>query len=263
MGVIVIKLGGSLQGGADTALAGAVQEARRRGWPVVLVHGGGPRISKRLRDAGIELPFVNGLRQTTDEAMPHVMAALAECNRDIAETLARRGVPVAALADGEIVVAKDVGRLRTGDVAGVRVDPIQAAVSSGRVPVIAPFGRDAAGQPYNINADHAASHIARALGATRLVFLTDVPGIYRDFEAGDLLLDTTPDELEDLLQAGAFNTGMIPKVNAVLHAVRHGVREVWVVDGRDPEAVQMAALGTSERRARGTRLAVQTEGVTA
>ncbi|WP_067851228.1 acetylglutamate kinase [Alicyclobacillus mali (ex Roth et al. 2021)] len=263
MGVIVIKLGGSLEGSAGAALAGAVQEAGRRGSPVVLVHGGGPRISKRLRDAGIELPFVNGLRQTSEEAMPHVMAALAECNRDIAEALAGRGVDVAAFADGEIVVAKDVGRLRTGDVAAVRVDPVRGAVASGCVPVIAPFGRDAAGRPYNINADHAASHIAGALGATRLVFLTDVPGIYRDFEAGDLLLDTTPDELEHLLQAGAFSTGMIPKVNAVLHAAQHGVREVWVVDGRDLEVLQMAMFGTSERRAAGTRLVAIKEGVTA
>ncbi|MDI9260663.1 acetylglutamate kinase [Alicyclobacillus sendaiensis] len=263
MGVIVIKLGGSLEGSAETAVASAVQDALRRGWPVVLVHGGGPRISKRLRDAGIELPFVQGLRHTTEEAMPHVMAALAECNRDIVESLARHGVPVVAFADGEIVVAKDVGRQRTGEVAGVRVDAVRQAISSGRVPVIAPFGRDAAGWAYNINADHAASHIARALGAARLVFLTDVPGIYRDFKARDLLLDTTPEELERLLREGAFGAGMVPKVNAVLHAVRHGVREVWVVDGRDQEAVRMAAMGTNERRAAGTRLAAHIEGVTA
>lgn len=257
--MIVIKLGGSLEGGAETALARAVQEAQRRGWPVVLVHGGGPRISKRLRDAGIELPFVNGLRQTTAEAMPHVVEALADCNRDISVALARHEVRVAPFAGGDIVVAKDVGRDRTGDVAAIRTGPVQEAAASGRVPVVAPFGRDAAGTPYNINADHAASHIAQALGADRLVFLTDVPGIYRDFAARDLLLDTTAEELGRLLEQGAFSTGMIPKVEAVLYAVQHGVREVWIVDGRDEDAVMAAVLGRNDKRTSGTRLSARTE----
>ena len=136
------------------------------------------------------------------------------------------------------------------------MEPVRRAVAAGCVPVIAPFGRDPSGAPYNINADHAASHIARALGAERLVFLTDVPGIYRDFAAGNLLLDTTTDELEHLLQTGAFSTGMIPKVQAMLYAARHGVREVWVVDGRDGGAVRAAVLGSEEKRATGTRLAI-------
>ncbi|SIS99540.1 acetylglutamate kinase [Alicyclobacillus vulcanalis] len=261
--MIVIKVGGSLEGSAELALVEAVREARRREWPVVVVHGGGPRISKRLRDAGIELPFVNGLRQTTAEAVPHVVAALAECNREISESLARHGLPVQAFADGEVVIARDVGRDRTGEVGGVRVEAVRAAAQSGRVPVIAPFGRDEAGQPYNINADHAAAQIARAVQAPRLLFLTDVPGIYRDFEARDLLLDTSREELAMLLASGAFSTGMIPKVTAVLYAAEHGVREVWVVDGRDQDAVMCAALGQSDRRAVGTRLVGCTEGVTA
>lgn len=132
---------------------------------------------------------------------------------------------------------------------------------TGNIPLLPPYGKSASGDFYNLNADVAAAHVAEAVQADRLIFLTDVPGVYADFEAGTRLLDTTPQELRQLMASGSFTSGMIPKVTAMLYAAERDIPEVWVVDGRNADSVQFA-LGLSmaeEPRDRGTKLSRSTE----
>ncbi|TDY46719.1 N-acetylglutamate kinase [Alicyclobacillus sacchari] len=253
---VVVKLGGSLDGRGIEALAPALREALARGWGPILIHGGGPAITRRLATYGIELPFTNGLRATTVDAIDHVVSALQMCNAELTEALSAAHVPITPLTDGWTVQARDIGAERTGEVAAISESRVKEACEEGFVPLLTPFGRDAAGAFYNLNADAVAAHVAQTMDAARLVFLTDVAGVYRDYQAGELLTETTAAELEDLLAAGSFTAGMIPKVTAMLYAARQGVDEVWVVDGRDHESVATAVLGDTAglTRRRGTRL---------
>ncbi|SDW91532.1 N-acetylglutamate kinase [Alicyclobacillus hesperidum] len=253
---VVVKLGGSLDGQGTEALAAALHGALVRGWNPILVHGGGPAITRRLTAYGIQLPFIRGLRATTVEAIDHVVAALQICNSELADALSGEGIPVSPLTDGWTVQARDIGAERTGDVAGIDSSRVREACRHGFVPLLTPFGRDSEGAFYNLNADAVAAHVAQTMNAARLVFLTDVAGVYRNYETGELLMDTTAAELENLLLAGSFTAGMIPKVNAMLYAARQGVGEVWVVDGHDKESVSAAVLDDAANcpRRTGTRL---------
>lgn len=249
----VLKMGGSLQGAGLEALAGAIAWCQSHQRRVVVVHGGGPRISQALRDAGIDLPFVSGERVTTPEAMAVVEHVLArDINRELTERLQSAGIDAIGLSglDGVLEAAPLSGRGRTARVRHVNTESIELLVAEGHVPVLAPLGFDGtgydtgtgtgAGQSYNINADLAAGAVAGALGAERVVFLTDVPGIYENFEAKELLTDTSAEHLQHLLHAGRFHSGMIPKVNAVLSALAAGVQSAFVVDGADALALLWA-----------------------
>lgn len=255
----VLKMGGSLQGAGLEALTGAIAWCQGRGQRVVVVHGGGPRISQALKESGIDLPFVDGERVTTADGMFVVERVLArEVNRELTESLQKAGIDAAGVsgAQGVLEAAPLPGRERTARVGRVVTEPLERLVACGLVPVIAPIGFDADGLSYNINADLAAGAVAGALGAGRVVFLTDVPGIYENFEAKALLTDTSAEHLEQLLRAGRFHSGMIPKVNAVLSALAAGVQTAFVVDGADARALRWAVgAGVGEFATAGTGVA--------
>ncbi|GGJ03200.1 acetylglutamate kinase [Alicyclobacillus cellulosilyticus] len=253
MAVTVLKIGGALRDDALQAVVRAVHAARRAGDDVAVVHGGGPRITAALAEAGIELPFVDGLRLTTPEAVTVVERVLArEVNGELVAQLCAAGLPACGLsgADGILWARGLPGMQRTGEVARVEVQPVRAAWSAGHVPVLAPVGVDEHGRRYNVNADLAAAAVAGRLGARRVVFLTDVPGIYEDFAAKRLLTDVRAERLRALRSAGCFTAGMIPKVEAVLAAIDAGVKQVYVVDGRDEAAVTWAATDAGEAEPR-------------
>jgi acetylglutamate kinase len=242
---VVVKYGGNAMT-SDTLRAAFAEDVvflRYAGVRVVVVHGGGPQISAHLDRLGIANEFRGGLRVTTPETMEVVrMVLVGQVNSDVVALVNAHG-PFAvglsgedahlftaerrdALVDGELV---DIGLV--GDVVRVQPQVVRALLDAGQVPVVATVARGVDGQVYNVNADTAASALAVALGAEKLVVLTDVEGLYADWPASeDVLSELTDVELEKLLPGLA--SGMVPKMEACLRAVQGGVPRAHVLDGR-------------------------------
>jgi len=242
---IVIKYGGNamIKPSLQQAFAADMAFLRYAGIRPVVVHGGGPQISRMLDRFGIESEFRGGLRVTTPEAMEIVrMVLTGQVGRELVGLINRHG-PLAvglsgedahlftavrrgALIDGEIV---DIGLV--GDVDRVDTSAVDDLIAAGRIPVIASVAPDAAGVVHNVNADTAAAALAEALGAQKLVVLTDVPGLYTDWpDTSSLVSQVDTDALEKLLPR--LESGMAPKMEACLRAVRGGVPAAHVIDGR-------------------------------
>jgi acetylglutamate kinase len=247
---VVVKYGGHAM--ADEALQTAFAEdvvfLRFAGLRPVVVHGGGPQITSQLDRLGIESVFAGGLRVTTPETMDVVrMVLVGSVQRDIVGLVNRHG-PFAiglsgedtnlftaerrgAVVDGEHV---DIGLV--GDVVEVSPGAVQALLDDGRIPVVSSVARDAEGQVYNVNADTAAAALAVSLSAEKLVVLTDVEGLYADWPATDeIISEVSAERLEAMLPA--LSSGMVPKMEACLRAVRGGVPRAHVLDGRVPHAL--------------------------
>jgi acetylglutamate kinase len=255
---VVVKFGGNAM--TDASLQAAFAEdvvfLRYAGLRPVVVHGGGPQITRQLEKLGIESVFRSGHRVTTPEAMDVVrMVLVGQVQREIVGLINAHGPFAVGLSgeDANLFVAEqrqlevdgeavDLGLV--GDV--VEVDPgvVQGLVADGRIPVVSSVarGRAADGQIYNVNADTAAAALAVALRAEKLVVLTDVEGLYIDWpddgsqpSPDDVVPTITADELELLLPT--LSSGMIPKMDACLRAVRGGVPKAHVIDGRVPHAL--------------------------
>jgi acetylglutamate kinase len=208
-----------------------------------VVHGGGPQINRMLKRVGIESEFRGGLRVTTPETMEIVrMVLTGQVGRELVGLINQHGpyavglsgedarlftaVRRGALIDGEEV---DIGQV--GDVDRVDTSAVDDLIAAGRIPVIATVAPDAAGLLHNVNADTAASALAVALGARKLVVLTDVPGLYTNWpDTSSLTSEIGADDLAKLLPS--LESGMVPKMEACLRAVRGGVPAAHVVDGR-------------------------------
>jgi len=208
----------------------------------VVVHGGGPEINSFLKKLEIESKFVDGLRVTDEKTMEVVEMVLAgKVNKQIVTDIELNGVKAVGLSgkDGGTVIAK---KIQTGN--GVdygcvgeieSVDPtmLMSFIKSDIIPVIAPIGKDEKGTTYNINADYMAVAIAGALNASKLVFLTDVAGVLKDVNDPESLLSfIKADEVPGLIEDGTISGGMIPKVECCLEAVKAGVNNVHILDGR-------------------------------
>ena len=246
--VMVIKYGGNALAGAseDDALASFAEDIvvlQAVGIHPVVVHGGGPQIATLLKKMGIESTFVDGLRVTDAETLDVArMVLVGKVNSDIVSAINVHGSIAVGLsgADANLIRA-DVHSEALGFVGNVsKVDPtiVNGLVSQGLVPVIATIGSDAEGQAYNINADTVAGAIAAAIGAEKLVFLTDVVGIRADADdPSSTVAQVTTAELEAMVASGAANGGMVPKVEACIGAVRAGVSRAHILDGREPHAL--------------------------
>jgi len=247
---VVVKYGGNAMADDELrrAFAADVVFLRLAGVRVVVVHGGGPQVTSMLDRLGISSQFRGGLRVTSAEAMDVVrMVLVGQVGRELVGLINRHG-PYAvglsgedgglltatrreALVDGERV---DLGLV--GDVSQVRPEAVLDLVQAGRIPVISSVAPDADQQPHNVNADTAAAALAIALGATKLVVLTDVEGVYASWpDRSTVIAEMSADELEKLLPES--DTGMLPKLEACLRAARHGVPRSSVVDGRVPHAL--------------------------
>ncbi|WP_163552386.1 acetylglutamate kinase [Candidatus Frankia alpina] len=247
---IVIKYGGNAmtEPVLRAAFAADIVFLRYSGLRVVVVHGGGPQITAHLARLGVESTFVGGLRVTTPETMDVVrMVLLGQVNRDVVGLVNDHG-PFAVGLSGEdanlftarrrpaIVDGEEVDVGLVGDIVEVRAETVNALLGSGKVPIVASVARGIDGGVYNVNADTAAAELAVALGATKLVVLTDVEGLYADWPTSDeVLSELSITELEQLLPTLA--AGMIPKMEACRRAVRGGVPQAHVLDGRVPHAV--------------------------
>ena len=242
---VVIKYGGSAM--VDDELretfADDVAMLHYVGIQPVIVHGGGPHISRAMGQRGIEPQWVEGLRVTDEETIKVVQATLkGEINPDIVRLVNNHGSVATGLSglDANLFVAEPADeRLGfVGTVTEVNTSLVEGLQAQGYVPVIAPLARGADGKTYNLNADTAAGALASALGAAKLVYLTDVEGLYRDLGDEDTLIQriTTP-ELVELIDSGSVSSGMLPKLRSCVSAIDAGVDRVHILDGRMQHAL--------------------------
>lgn len=247
---LVIKYGGNAM--TDDSLKAAFAEdiafLRLAGFKPVVVHGGGPQISRMLDKLGIESEFRGGLRVTTPEAMEVVrMVLVGQVQRELVGLLNQHG-PLAVGMSGEdaglftaeptntVIDGEEVDLGLVGEVAQVRPEAVLDIVEAGRIPVISSVAPDRYGRVHNVNADTAAGALAVALNAEKLMVLTDVEGLYRDWpQSDDVIGEISPEELSALMPSLA--SGMVPKMQACLKAVQGGVPKATVVDGRQQHAV--------------------------
>jgi acetylglutamate kinase len=242
---VVIKYGGHAM--EDPALAELFAQdvvlMRLVGMNPVVVHGGGPQISDLMRRLGKEPEFVDGLRVTDAETVDIVqMALIGKINPEIVTALNQHGSYAVGLSGADAgLITVDQRDARLGYVGDVRhINPaiLERVLREELIPVIATVGVDDTGQAYNVNADTVAGAIAMALAAEKLVYLTDVAGIYEDFgDEGSLVAQTDTTGLERLLEAGKVGEGMIPKLRSCIEALRGGVHRAHVLDGRMPHAL--------------------------
>ncbi len=248
--VIVVKYGGNAM--IDEQLKQQVMEDIALLWligvKVVLVHGGGPEISDLMKKLGKEPKFVDGLRVTDKETMDIVQMALAgKVNKSLVTLLQMKGGHAVGLSgmDGGIIEAriKDERLGYVGEITKVRAKPITDLLEKNYIPVISTVASDHEGNSYNINGDTAAARIAGALGAARLIMMTDVAGILRDKDdPSTLITNVTIPEAKQLKAEGVISGGMIPKVDCCIDAINSGVRTVTIMDGRIPHAILMELL---------------------
>ena len=247
---IVVKYGGNAM--TDDSLKQAFAEdivfLRYAGFRPVVVHGGGPQISSMLDRLDIKSEFRGGLRVTTPEAMDVVrMVLVGQVGRELVGLINSHG-PLAVGLSGEdaglftaetartVVDGEEVDLGLVGEVARVRPEAVLDIVDAGRIPVISSVAPDDLGRVHNVNADTAAAALAVALGAEKLLVLTDVEGLYRDWpDSDDVIGQISPEALEALMPSLA--SGMVPKMTACLKAVTGGVPRATVIDGREPHAV--------------------------
>ena len=259
---IVIKYGGNAMIDEDLkrAFAEDIVYLRRSGVQPVVVHGGGPQISAMLKRLDISSEFRGGLRVTTPEAMDVVrMVLMGQVNRELVGLINTHG-PLAVGLSGEdaglftaarkglLLDVEDVDLGLVGEVAHVRPEAVHDLMEAGRIPVVATVAPDEDGTVHNVNADTAAAALAVALGAEKLVVLTDVAGLYRNWpEDPEVITGITASELRAMLPS--LESGMVPKMEACLAAVDGGLSRATVLDGRVPHALLLeiftnAGVGT-------------------
>ncbi|GHJ48493.1 acetylglutamate kinase [Catellatospora sp. TT07R-123] len=246
--IVVVKYGGHAMTTPELRGSFAADMAflRAAGLRPVVVHGGGPQISAMLDRMGIASEFKGGLRVTTAEAMEVVRMVLLGIGKDLARTIGTHGVRsvglcgedgglITAVRRGTVVDGQQVDLGQVGDAGDVDTALLHGLLDKGVVPVVSTVAPDADGVPHNLNADTAAAALAVALGARKLIVLTDVPGVYANWpDTSTLLSRLTAKELEALLPT--LSAGMVPKMEACLRAVQGGVPAAHVVDGRVPHS---------------------------
>jgi acetylglutamate kinase len=245
---IVIKYGGAVL--TDITIRRNVLEdivfMSYVGMRPVLVHGGGPYISKRLEELGKETKFVNGFRVTDEETIEIVEQELEKVNREIVREIISLGGSAISLNGKEdrlIEVKKhaeidgqDIGFV--GEITKINGDVIQKMITSDIIPVISPIGIGKDGFTYNVNADQASAEIARSLGALKLALLTNVYGIFRDPSNPDSVIShITVAEIDELTEKKIITSGMIPKVKACTRALERGVKKVHIINGKIPHGL--------------------------
>ena len=247
---IVVKYGGNAM--IDDALKAQVMEdvvlLSLIGVKVVLVHGGGPEINGLMEKLGKKPEFVDGLRVTDAETMDIVQMVLAgKVNKTLVNMLENKGGRAVGLSgmDGRLIEAaqKDPRLGYVGEVVKIHPAPITDLLEKGYIPVVSTIGCDRAGNAYNINGDTAAAYIAGALGAERMLLMTDIAGILRDKDdPASLIPEMTVDEAAHLREQGIISGGMIPKVDCCVKAITAGVKRVVIMDGRIPHSILMELL---------------------
>jgi acetylglutamate kinase len=248
--VVVVKFGGNAMVRPELAqeFARDVVLMHRIGMRPVVVHGGGPQIGDWLVRMGKETAFIDGRRVTDAETLEVAqMVLMGKVNADIVTALNTHGPVALGLAgtDARMLVAEphDPELGYVGAITEVNPELIERTLAMDLIPVIATIGVDRAGQTYNINADDAATAVAVRLGADKLVFLSDVPGLLEDVDRPETLVtEVTPARIEELIGDGTISGGMVPKMAGCARAVAAGVGSVHIVDGRIPHVLLLELL---------------------
>lgn len=216
----------------------------------IIVHGGGKAISSAMKEAGLEAEFIGGFRRTTDEAISIVEKVLSnEINPGLVQMIREFGGKATGIAGTDVFLGEkmkikdddgnpaDIGRV--GEVVGCQLGQMDSAHKASIVPVISPLAAElATGRPLNINADLAAAALAKELRVTKLVYLSDVPGLMKDpSDPSTLIKSVNREQAEALLADGTISGGMIPKIRSAMDALNAGVRKVHFIDGRLPHAL--------------------------
>ena len=248
--VVVIKYGGNAM--INPQLKEQVMEDIVLLWligvKVVLIHGGGPEINETMAKLGKKAEFVNGLRVTDKETVDIVQMVLAgKVNKTLVNLIQMKGGHAVGLSgiDGGILEAKmkDEALGYVGEITKVRTQPINDLLEKNYIPVVSTVASDRQGNTYNINGDTAAAYIAGALGAERLIMMTDIAGILMDRDDPSTLVPhITVTEAKKLYDSGVISGGMIPKVDCCIEALESGVNNVVIMDGRIPHSILMELL---------------------
>ena len=248
--IVVIKYGGNAM--INEELKQQVMEDIALLWligvKVVLIHGGGPEISETMKKFGKKSEFVNGLRVTDKETVDIVQMVLAgKVNKTLVNLLQMKGGHAVGLSgiDGGILEAtmKDEALGYVGEVTKIRTRPITDLLEKNYIPVISTIASDRQGNTFNINGDTAAASVAGALGAERLIMMTDIAGILRDKDDPSTLIPAiTVSDAKQLFEEGVISGGMIPKVDCCIEAIEKGVKHVVIMDGRVPHSILMELL---------------------
>lgn len=239
---IVVKYGGSamIDENLKKEVIRDVALLKVVGFKPVIVHGGGKEISKWVKAAGMEPKFVNGLRVTDEATMEIAEMVLNKVNKSLVQAMESLGVKAIGISgkdgsmlrvDKKLSNGKDIGFV--GEIREVDTDVLYTLLEDDFVPVVCPIGLDDDYLSYNINADDAACSIARALQAEKLVFLSDIEGVYKDpLDPTTLISSLTAAEAKELLKSGMIGGGMLPKLQNCIDAIEHGVSKVHILDGR-------------------------------
>ena len=218
------------------------------GVKVVLIHGGGPDVSDMMERLGKKPVFIDGLRVTDEETVEIAQMVLAgKVNKTLVKLLGMKGGRAVGISgmDGQLIQArqKNVQLGYVGAITGINIAPVMDLLEKGYIPVVSTLGCDAEGNTYNINADTAASFIAGALGADRLIMMTDIAGVMRDTDdPATLIPRLTIQEAVELFGQGVIAGGMIPKVECCIDAINRGVESAIIMDGRVPHSILMELL---------------------
>ncbi len=269
---VVIKYGGSAM--TDPAMRASIADdivlMKLVGVNPVIVHGGGPDITAYMERLGMPVEFRNGLRVTPPEAMEVVkMVLVGKNNKDIVSDINSHGRYAVGISgdDGNLIRARqlDPALGMVGEVTGVDTTVVDDLISDGFIPVIATVGAGEDGASYNINADTAAGEIAAALGAEKIIFLTDVDGLYADFaDKGSLISALSLEQARAMVARGEVEKGMLPKVQACVRALEGGVSRAHILNGTTPHALLLevytdAGVGTMITR-NGERVTAAEDG---
>ena len=248
--IVVVKYGGNAM--VNEQLKQQVMEDITLLWligvKVVLVHGGGPEISETMEKLGKKAVFLDGLRVTDKETVDIVQMVLAgKVNKNLVNLIQTKGGHAVGVSgiDGGIIeaVTKNEALGYVGQITKIRTQPIEDLLEKNYIPVVSTVASDRMGNVYNINGDTAAAYIAGALGAERLIMMTDIAGILKDKDDPSTLIPhITVKEAKTLYDEGVISGGMIPKVDCCIEALEHGVKNVVIMDGRIPHSILMELL---------------------
>ena len=245
--IIVVKYGGSAMSNAELQknVIKDVTLLKLVGFKPIIVHGGGKEISRWVGKVGKEAQFINGLRVTDEETMEIAEMVLNKVNKSLVSMVEELGVKAVGISgkDGGLLKVdkkysdgQDIGFV--GDVKEVTADILYDLIDNDFLPIVAPIGLDDQFQTYNINADDAACAIAKAVNADKLVFLTDIEGLYKDInDKSSFISRLTADQADALIGDGFIGGGMLPKLNNCTSAIRNGVNRVHILDGRIPHCL--------------------------
>jgi len=245
--IFVVKYGGSFMDSPDPEVRSGVAKdlvfLNFVGIKVVVVHGGGKAITRELKNRGIQAHFIDGLRVTDEQTIDAVDSVLNEqVNREVADFVSSHDCEVQRFPGKQVLSCEklqsknDLGFV--GQVTQVNTDPFIQALDGGKMPILSSTASDSQGVCYNVNADNVASQVAMALGARRLVYLSDVPGLLRNPEDPSTLLSSLAiSEVKPLEEAGVISAGMLPKVTSAVEALKAGVNRVHFIDGRMPHSI--------------------------